>query len=243
MTSQLNTVIVLFARMGSTRLPGKALKLLDGTEILGSCVERLQSTCADLFVLTTLDRSDEKIAEYCKKIKVPCFRGNHSPMLRLKDFLCYSSQKYNLVIRVTADNIFPDYHLIENLISESSKREDHERYEFVAEGESGLPKGVAAEAIGVKLLYEQVFPSSDPYILEHITPTLRKKFKKRVFGREFNYHLGDLNVSIDTEDDFIKMKEFWKSDYKKIHYLDLIKKFSKFNRYIVDSQEYNSLDS
>jgi len=230
MSYQVRPVVVLFARMSSSRLPGKALKRLAGKEILGICIDRLRTTRADLCVLTSTDCSDDKIEEYCRKINVACFRGDlQSPMIRLKEFLFSSDQRYNLVVRVTADNIFPDFHLIEDLIDQSLKRGGCDRYEFIAGGESGLPKGVAVEVIGVELLQESVFSSEDPDILEHITPDLRRKFKARVFGRGFGLRSGDVNVSIDTAEDFAKMQDFWKSDYKNIHYIDLVEKFLEFD--------------
>ncbi len=68
---------VIQARMGSTRLPGKALADLGGRPILGRVLDRtrLADSLAMVGVATTTDERDDPIAAFCAAEGVPCHRG------------------------------------------------------------------------------------------------------------------------------------------------------------------------
>jgi len=221
--------ILLFARMTSSRLPGKVLKKLDSIEILKICHKRLKLPGASVHVLTSINSSDDEIANYCKSNGINCFRGSLDfPAIRLREFV-ELNHKYNMIVRATADNIFPDWHLAKDLVDRAYKREALDRYEFVAAGLSGLPKGLALEVIGVDLLEQLVFTNNTADILEHITVDLRKKFKDRIYGGGFGLNVPNISISIDTAEDFDSMRLFWKDDFIDLHYMELIKKYLKFN--------------
>jgi len=70
------SAIVLQARMGSTRLPGKALADLAGLTVLARCVERLQATSGLPVVLaTTTDPADDSLCEAGQRLGVTVVRG------------------------------------------------------------------------------------------------------------------------------------------------------------------------
>ena len=65
------------ARISSSRLPGKSMKLINGQPMLHYHLNQLsQSKLIDeIVVATSLNKSDDKIANYCKKKKINFFRG------------------------------------------------------------------------------------------------------------------------------------------------------------------------
>lgn len=76
-------LIIVQARTGSSRLPGKILMPLAGKPALQRQIERIQAvqTPADLIVATTTDPSDEPVRELCKKLGVSCFSGHPTDLL------------------------------------------------------------------------------------------------------------------------------------------------------------------
>jgi spore coat polysaccharide biosynthesis protein SpsF len=76
------TVVVLQARMGSTRLPGKALKCLAGTTLLGHCLTRLRESLVGPVVLATTTRDDDDalVAE-AGRFGVLVYRGSEDDVL------------------------------------------------------------------------------------------------------------------------------------------------------------------
>jgi len=69
-----NTVAVIQARMGSTRLPGKVLRTVLGRPLLGYLIERVaKSKLIDLVVVaTTCCQDDKVISDFCRDIGVAC---------------------------------------------------------------------------------------------------------------------------------------------------------------------------
>jgi spore coat polysaccharide biosynthesis protein SpsF len=64
--------------MGSSRLPGKVLKDIQGKPMLGWVVERVKRSrkIDQVVVATTLDESDEAIVDFCRNNRIDCFRGD-----------------------------------------------------------------------------------------------------------------------------------------------------------------------
>jgi spore coat polysaccharide biosynthesis protein SpsF len=78
-----STLIVLQARTGSTRLPGKVRLPLAGAPLLQRLVERVRAarTPFELVVATTVDPADDPLVDLCAGIGAPCFRGHPTDLL------------------------------------------------------------------------------------------------------------------------------------------------------------------
>jgi spore coat polysaccharide biosynthesis protein SpsF len=79
----MRTAIVVQARTGSTRLPGKVLMPLAGSPLLARMIERVQSatTRSTLVVATTTDPSDDPVVDLCAGLGVRVFRGHPTDLL------------------------------------------------------------------------------------------------------------------------------------------------------------------
>lgn len=76
-------VVVVEARMGSSRLPGKSLRPLAGVPLVGRVIERARlARCADEVVVATTARDlDDPLAEYARSLGAPVFRGSEDDVL------------------------------------------------------------------------------------------------------------------------------------------------------------------
>lgn len=112
----MNTVAIILARMGSTRLPGKVLMDLCGKPVLQHVIDALDSAKGidTIVVATTTDPRDDEIEEFCEG--VPCFRGSEDDVLSR---MAGAAKVYNAdtVIRVTADCPFIDPQVVSDLIA------------------------------------------------------------------------------------------------------------------------------
>jgi spore coat polysaccharide biosynthesis protein SpsF len=99
-------VVILCARMASTRLPGKALAALGGKTVLHHLVDRYR-TCRRVervIVATTRDESDDPIARLCGVIGVPCYRGSINNVVgRMNDALMHHAPAATAVFRGLGD--------------------------------------------------------------------------------------------------------------------------------------------
>lgn len=67
--AQMSVYVVIPARFGSTRFPGKPLTLIKGVALLERVVRQVQKIKASAQILVATD--DERIQDLCKKIQVP----------------------------------------------------------------------------------------------------------------------------------------------------------------------------
>ena len=79
----MSTLVVVQARVSSTRLPGKVLLPLCGKPLLERQIERIRAAKSDfdLCVATTDSAADEPIRELCRRISVRVFDGHPSDLL------------------------------------------------------------------------------------------------------------------------------------------------------------------
>ena len=66
----LRTIIIVQARMGSTRLPGKVLKKIMGRSLLDYQIERLKKVrnVEDVVVATTTNSNDDSLEKLCNSL-------------------------------------------------------------------------------------------------------------------------------------------------------------------------------
>ncbi len=76
-------LVVIQARVGSTRLPGKVLMPLAGRPALERLIERVRAARAlfELCVATTTEAADEPIRELCQRLSVNCLSGHPTDLL------------------------------------------------------------------------------------------------------------------------------------------------------------------
>jgi spore coat polysaccharide biosynthesis protein SpsF len=81
----MTTAVVIQARTGSSRLPGKVLLPLAGAPLLQRMIERVRAARPrrpfEVVVATTTDSSDDAIAALCRRDGVRCFRGHPRDLL------------------------------------------------------------------------------------------------------------------------------------------------------------------
>jgi spore coat polysaccharide biosynthesis protein SpsF len=81
----MKTAVVVQARTGSSRLPGKVLLPLAGAPMLARQLERVRAACrgrpAEIVVATTWESDDDPIVELCRTLGVRSFRGHHADLL------------------------------------------------------------------------------------------------------------------------------------------------------------------
>lgn len=187
--------------MGSTRLPGKVLLPISGRTILQHIFCRLNSIKVDVRVIvaTSLKPEDDEIVEHCDSCNVKVFRGSELDVLD-RYYKCAVSEGFNHVVRLTADNPFPDIAELENLISY------HLQFNYDYTHSFGLlPIGVGAEIISFTVLEKiwrvAVLPRHREHINDYIFDNAKKfKIGNPNIGRE--KCASTLRLTVDTLEDY-----------------------------------------
>src|SRR5262245_37423954 len=90
--------------MGSSRLPGKVLALVEGNSVLGHTVERTRAIegVDDVVVATTVARSDDAIVDEAARLGVGCTRGSEHDVLG-RYVEAAKAHRADVIVRITSD--------------------------------------------------------------------------------------------------------------------------------------------
>ncbi len=200
--------IVIQARMGSSRLPGKVLSFINGITLLDHILNRLRRYNfpfnAPIIIATTNRTKDNIISEWCNYRKVKCFRGDENNVLN-RYYECAKSYKIENIIRLTADNPLPDIDELLNLINFHLAN----NYDY-SNSFNQMPLGVGAEIFSLETLkISNQFSRSD-FHREHVNEYIfenKNKFNIGYLHVEDDKLAPNFSLTIDTDDDLKLMKK------------------------------------
>jgi len=222
--------IVIQARMGSSRLPGKTLKLLAGKPSLLYVYNRCQaSKYADIVIVaTTTDKNDDQIEKFCKKNKIPCHRGSVDNVLERYHG---AAKKYGLSIiaRVTADCPLIDPATIDRVFK-AHKDQKCDYVSNVVPGERTFPRGLDVEVFSFAALDKAFKKATEKIETEHVTPYIwqnkKKEFKiGKIVTAPKKLNRPSYRLTVDYPEDFTLIDTIYEkfSGHKIIPTIQVIK--------------------
>jgi spore coat polysaccharide biosynthesis protein SpsF len=163
-------VLIIQARMSSTRLPGKSMMPLADKPLVYRMVERLKKCKkVDEIVIATSDQSEDQVlVELAKELQVSYFQGN---LLDVRDRYLKAAEKFkaDFIIRIPADNPIPDANEIDKLIEFHLEHNPSGFSSNLAQvNNSGYLDGIGAEIFSSKLLQESLTRSDSETVKEHV---------------------------------------------------------------------------
>jgi spore coat polysaccharide biosynthesis protein SpsF len=188
-----STAIVLQARLGSSRLPRKALAPIGPRSLLGHCLIRLAAARLPIIVATTTSTEDDAIEIEARAYGADVFRGHaHDVLAR---YLA-AADAFGLadIVRATGDNPFVDAGGPLRVI------EFRRRFDADHVTERGLPVGMAVEAVSIDALRRASTLIVDPYDREHVTSFVRRDRRFRAVCTMAPGHIRrpGLRLTVDT---------------------------------------------
>lgn len=196
-------VLIIQARMGSSRLPGKVLKPLGGKPMLSFLLERLRHVhkMDKIVVATTAEPPDDAIAQECANAGVACFRGSERDVLSRFHAAAMNSGA-QIVVRITADCPLIDPQLIDEAIATFVNSEP--RVDYLSNMlEPSWPYGMAVEVFSAEALAEAHAEATDAAEREHVTPFIYwrpQRYALKSIVRSPN--LSHLRWTVDTAEDY-----------------------------------------
>ncbi|MFH0837074.1 MAG: hypothetical protein V1870_03010 [Candidatus Aenigmatarchaeota archaeon] len=209
----MKTIILLAARMKSTRLPGKQLVMVEDQTITEHLIDRLK-LCkkGELILCTSINKQDDPLIEVAKKKGIKWFRGSEENIID-RFLRCAEQEGADIVVRTTGDNIFTDPFLIDRAIEyHIAKKADY----TIVDGSPDLK----AEVISINALRKLEEIAINPEKSEYLTlyfrvPGLFKTESMMVGpGLRRSYRL-----TVDEQGDLDLVKEIFKKLYKKGQYM------------------------
>jgi spore coat polysaccharide biosynthesis protein SpsF len=198
----MKTVAIIQARMGSTRLPGKALMPIGNATMLARVVERTRRAqrLDSVVVATTLNPADDAIVDECQAINVAVCRGDENDVLD-RYYRTAVAHNCDAVVRITSDCPLIDPGLIDKHVDRLMHR--WREVDFVTNMmRQTFPLGLAVEAMPIDVLERMDRMSTTAFLREHVTTLAYEQ--PELFSIEHVLH--DVNLSgmrwtVDTPGD------------------------------------------
>jgi len=165
------TVAVLQARMSSSRLPGKVMKPILGQPMIERQIERVRRArrLSQVVVATSIDASDDPLAEFLAGIGVPVVRGPLDDVLGRFVAVIETLGLSGQMVRLTADCPLADPEVIDACIDLRDKGD----FDYASNGRRRTyPRGLDVEVFKVEALRRAARETQAPYDREHVTPWL-----------------------------------------------------------------------
>lgn len=204
----MNLGIIIQARLGSTRLPGKILlPFYRGQTIIDILLEKLhRATDIPVVIATTTDPGNDLLVAHLQARGELVFRGSENDVL---DRFIQAAGLHQLegIIRICSDNPFIDLKGIQNLIEKAQNSEA----EYIGFRINGLPSikthfGFWGEYVTCNALKKVAASTDDQPAHEHVTI--------HIYSHPGEYHCewiecpdfiqgrNDIRLTVDTQEDF-----------------------------------------
>lgn len=163
-------VLIIQARMGSSRLPGKSMMDLAGAPLVGRILERVKRCkLLDDVVLAIPDtHTDRVLDELGRSYGVTVFAGSENDLVE-RYYRAAMESKAEIVGRLPADNATPEPAEIDRIVRHHlslGRRGFSSNLSVI--GDSGYPDGIGAEMFDFSLLAEARERHTDPRQREHV---------------------------------------------------------------------------
>lgn len=212
--SKKKVVVIIQARMSSTRLPGKVLKRIKDKPMLWHVVNRVKSTnrVNKVVIATTTNKKDDRIEAFCFENRINFYRGSEKDVLD-RYYHCAKLSKADIVVRITCDNPFIDPQIIDLVISAYLKNINN--YSGASNViERTYPRGLDTEVFSFDILEIAWKEAKRDYQREHVTNYLYENPERfKLLSVKNKKDLSNFRWTVDEQRDF----EFAKIVYDKLY--------------------------
>jgi spore coat polysaccharide biosynthesis protein SpsF len=205
-------VVIIQARMGSTRLFGKIMKKICGKTILEHDILRISEAknIDEIIIATTVAPADIAIKEEAKRLRIKSFCGSENNVLS-RYYYAAKENNANIVVRITSDCPLYDATLLDDMLEIFSSL----KYDYLSNCiKRTYPRGLDTEIFTFAALEKSYNNATEESQKEHVTPYIYQNldiFKlQNYISKENN---SKFRWTLDTKEDF----EFIEAVYNELY--------------------------
>ncbi|CAM4274958.1 glycosyltransferase family protein [Paenibacillus tarimensis] len=208
----MTTTVIIQARMGSTRLPGKVLKVLEGKSVLGHVISRCQAipSVDKVVVATTVLDEDMEICHEALLHGAEIYRGSKDNVLS-RYYEAAIQAGGDTIVRVTSDCPLLDPRISNEVIEHFVNN----KFDYVSSGLSQtFPRGLDTEVFTFSALERAYKQAEEDYELEHVTPYIYlhpEEFSLSAYACEPDY--SRYRLTLDTAEDWELISTIYREIY------------------------------
>lgn len=231
------------ARYGSTRLPAKILKEVDGKTLLEIHLTRIlqAKTVSKLKIATTDEEGSKFIVAVADKVGVEYHKGSVDDVLS-RFYGTVENEKPDYVIRLTSDCPLIDPNIIDAVVTFAI---EHPEYDYVHTDARSYPDGLDTEVMKFSAIEKAYNEANLKSEREHVTPYIWKNGTANG-GTIFNtynfpnpagdFNADDYRITIDEPEDFEVIKTL-------IENLGIEKDWKSYIDYLLEHKEVYAINS
>lgn len=212
----MKTVAIIQARMGSTRLPNKVMKSINGVPMIELLLRRLEKSeeLDKIVVATSTDSRNRPLVDHVVRLGFACEQGSESDVL---ERVVQAAQKHNagIVVRITGDCPLMDPKLVDDCI----RRFKSDEVDYFSNIQPPTyPDGLDIEVVKLTALERAMQESDRPYDHEHVTPYIRESGMFRCGSMNNITDLSSLRWTVDAPEDFEVISRVFDHFAPEIHF-------------------------
>ena len=199
-------VAIIQARMGSTRLPGKVLKEINGKSVIEILLNRLSKSelIQEICVATSHNNENDHLCDVVKRLGYRLVRGSEQNVLqRYWDAAEVTSA--DIIVRITGDCPVVDPKLVDKVI-ELYLSEDVDYASNI--NPPTFPDGLDVEVFSKSALKKANLESKSDFDREHVTPFIRNGNFKRLNLNNVR-DTSEFRLTLDEPEDLILLQKIF----------------------------------
>lgn len=208
----MSTAIIIQARMGSTRLPGKHLKKVLERPLISFLFERLKRVkkANQMILATTSNHLDDCLVNYAQQEKIDYFRGSEENVLE-RYFQAAKKYEVGTIVRISADCPLIDPAIVDETIDYFFNSSfDYASNTLVRK----YPRGMDTEVFSFPALKKAHEEAKEPKEQEHVTPFFYLHPELfRIGSLENKEDQSFYRLTVDEEEDFTLVKKIIETLY------------------------------
>lgn len=217
----MNIGIILQARLGSTRLPGKILKVFFREKtLLETVIGNLQKVkSAKIIVATSVNPNNDDLETFLNEHGITVYRGSEDDVLS-RFIEAAEANNIDGVVRICSDNPFLDWHGVAALIEKAQKSDaDYIGFRINETPSIKTHFGFWGEFVKLDALKRVAATTEEKAAHEHVTLhiyTHPDEYKcEWIECPSFLQGRNDIRLTVDNLEDFDNAQRVYASLYKK----------------------------
>jgi len=201
----MSSIVIIQARMGSNRLPGKSLMEIGGKPMLDYLVETLlfHFPKEDIVLATSTNTENDPLRLYAKQKEIHCFSGDENNVASRYYEILQTNKDKDFFYRICGDSPYYD----SEVIIKGKELLEKGNLDLVSSmPNKGYPMGSNLEAMRVKSFLEHYPQFNNAPHFEHVMPYFYENihlFKSALIHTDYpSFSYNNYKFSVDTLEDF-----------------------------------------
>ena len=202
-------IILIQARLNSSRLPSKILLKIGTKNIIDIIVSRLKNikNINKLVFAIPSNLQNKKLLNYLKFKKLNTFIGSEKNVLD-RFYKAAKENNAKIIVRITADCPFVDKKLIEKMMEIFLKK----NFDYISNTiKPTFPDGLDVEIFKFSTLQNTWKKAKSNFDKEHVTTFMKKQNIFKKFNYENKIDLSKVRLTLDKSEDYESFKKIFKS--------------------------------